>query len=194
MWDVLEPRIDRSAASWRGVRLRPGGTGHHPQRLRGDADLDRRLDLKRGDEVVVSDQNYPRMLTAWDQRARRDGVVVKRISFGGRTPARRGRRPVSRAAMTPRTRVVEITHVVNLTGNILPVREVVAMARNAAAETFVDGAHAFAHFPFPSRRPRLRLLRHQPAQVAPRPGRHGVPVCQEIVHTPRSGRSWRRNR
>src|SRR6201999_3698914 len=53
-----------------------------------------------------------------------------------------------RSAMTERTKVVEVTHVVNLTGNILPVREVVAMARELGAETFVDGAHAFAHFPF----------------------------------------------
>ena len=39
------------------------------------------VDLKRGDEVIVTDQNYPRMLTTWDQRARREGIVVKRVSF-----------------------------------------------------------------------------------------------------------------
>ncbi len=50
--------------------------------------------------------------------------------------------------MTAKTRVIEITHVVNLTGNILPVREVVAMARKQGVETFVDGAHAFAQLPF----------------------------------------------
>src|SRR5260221_6275424 len=88
------------------------------------------------------------MQTAWDQRARRDGVVVKKISFGGPTPSPDEVVARFRAAMSPKTRVVELTHVVNLTGNILPVREVVAMARDFGAETFVDGAHAFAHFPF----------------------------------------------
>ena len=88
------------------------------------------------------------MLTAWDQRARRDGVVVKRISFGGPNPSPDDVVARFREALTSRTRVVEITHVVNLTGNILPVREVVAMAREHGAETFVDGAHSFAHFPF----------------------------------------------
>ncbi len=106
------------------------------------------LDLKRGDEVVVSDQSYPRMLTAWDQRARRDGVVVKRISLGGPNPPPEDVVARFRGALTERTRMVEITRVVNLTGNILPVRDVVALAREHGAETFVDGAHAFAHFPF----------------------------------------------
>jgi selenocysteine lyase/cysteine desulfurase len=88
------------------------------------------------------------MLTAWDQRARRDGVVVKRISFGGPNPTCDDVVARFCAAMTAKTRVVEITHVVNITGNILPVREVVAAARALGAVTFVDGAHAFAHFPF----------------------------------------------
>jgi isopenicillin-N epimerase len=50
--------------------------------------------------------------------------------------------------MTARTKVLEVTHVINLTGNITPVREITAMARDRGAQTFVDGAHAFAHFPF----------------------------------------------
>jgi selenocysteine lyase/cysteine desulfurase len=52
------------------------------------------------------------------------------------------------AGITPRTRVMEITHITNLTGQILPVKELVAMARARGVETFVDGAHAFAQFPF----------------------------------------------
>jgi selenocysteine lyase/cysteine desulfurase len=106
------------------------------------------IDLKRGDEVVISDQNYGRMMTAWDQRSRRDGVVVRKISLGGPNPSPDDVVARFRSAMTAKTRVVEVTHVINLTGNILPVREVVAMARERGAETFVDGAHAFAHFPF----------------------------------------------
>ncbi len=149
MWEVLEPRIE----SVRRELAREFGCDSEELAITRNASeamqaLIFGLDLKRGDEVVVSDQNYPRMLTAWDQRARRDGVVVKRISFGGPNPRPDDVVARFRAAMTAKTRVVEITHVVNLTGNILPVREVVAMAREHGALTFVDGAHAFAHFPF----------------------------------------------
>jgi isopenicillin-N epimerase len=149
MWDVLEPRVE----SVRRELAREFGCDPEELAVTRNASesmqtLIAGIDLKRGDEVVISDQNYPRMLTAWDQRARRDGVVVKRISFGGPNPSPDDVVARFREALTSRTRVVEITHVVNLTGNILPVREVVVMAREHGAETFVDGAHSFAHFPF----------------------------------------------
>jgi selenocysteine lyase/cysteine desulfurase len=106
------------------------------------------LDLKRGDEVVVSTQNYPRMLTAWDQRARRDGIVVKRIAFP--LPPKSRQQVLDRfaEAITPRTRAIEVTHITNYSGQILPVRELVELARPKGIAVFVDGAHAFAHFPF----------------------------------------------
>jgi selenocysteine lyase/cysteine desulfurase len=53
-----------------------------------------------------------------------------------------------RQAITPRTRVMEVTHITNLTGQILPVREIVRLGREKGIEVFVDGAHAFAQFPF----------------------------------------------
>ena len=149
MWDVLEPRVE----SVRRELAREFGCDPEELAVTRNASeamqtLIAGIDLKRGDEIVISDQNYGRMQTAWDQRSRRDGVVVKKISFGGPNPSPDDVVARFRAAMTDRTRVVEVTHVVNLTGNILPVREVVAMARERGAETFVDGAHAFAHFPF----------------------------------------------
>jgi isopenicillin-N epimerase len=149
MWDVLEPRVE----SVRRELAREFGCDPDELAVTRNASeamqiLIAGIDLKRGDEVVVSDQNYGRMLNAWDQRARRDGVVVKRISFGGPNPSPDDVVARFRAAMSAKTRVVEVTHVVNLTGNILPVRDVVAMARELGAETFVDGAHAFAQFPF----------------------------------------------
>jgi isopenicillin-N epimerase len=106
------------------------------------------IELKAGDEVVVSNQNYPRMLTAWRQRVRRDGIVLKEVSFP--VPCTDPQQIVDAfaAAFTPRTRVMEITHITNLTGQLLPVKELVAMARARNVETFVDGAHAFAQFPF----------------------------------------------
>ena len=98
--------------------------------------------------MIVTNQNYRRMLTTWDQRVRRDGIVVKQISFKVPPPSRQYIVDQFKAAITPRTRVIEVTHITNLTGQIMPVREIVDMARPRGIEVFVDGAHAFAHFPF----------------------------------------------
>jgi isopenicillin-N epimerase len=149
MWNVLEPRVE----SVRRELAREFGCDPEEMAITRNASesleiLIFGLDLKPGDEVVVTNQNYPRMLTSWDQRARRDGVVVKPISFPVPPPSAADVVRRFREAMTDRTRVVEITHITNLTGQILPVREVVRMARERGAEVFVDGAHAFAHFPF----------------------------------------------
>jgi isopenicillin-N epimerase len=106
------------------------------------------LDLARGDEVLLTNQNYPRMITAWEQRARRDGIVVKKLSFKVPPPSMQYLADRFREEITPRTRVIEVTHITNLTGQIMPVRDIVRMARDRGIEVFVDGAHAFAHFPF----------------------------------------------
>lgn len=149
MWRVLEPRIE-------SVRRDVAGEfGCDPEELAITRNASEALenmifgiDLKAGDEVIVSNQNYPRMLTSWDQRVRREGIVVKSISFP--LPPESRQQVVDRfaAAITPRTRVIEVTHITNLSGQILPVRELVDLARPKGIEVFVDGAHAFAHFPF----------------------------------------------
>jgi isopenicillin-N epimerase len=149
MWDLLEPRVE----SVRRELAREFGCDPEELAVTRNASESMQIlisgvDLKRGDEVVISDQNYGRMQTAWDQRSRRDGIVVKKISFGSPNPSPDEVVARFRAALTPKTRVIEVTHVVNLTGNILPVRDLVAMARAQGVETFVDGAHAFAQFPF----------------------------------------------
>lgn len=106
------------------------------------------IDLKAGDEVIVSNQNYGRMITTWDQRVRRDGIVLKKISF--KVPPPSDQYIVDRfaEAITPRTKVIEVTHITNLTGQIMPVRDIMRLAKPRGIEVFVDGAHAFAHFPF----------------------------------------------
>jgi selenocysteine lyase/cysteine desulfurase len=149
MWRVLEPRIESVR---RELAIEFGCDPEEMAITRNASEAQETmifgLDLQRGDEVIVTTQNYPRMLTAWDQRARREGIVVKRVKF--EVPPRSLSDVVARfeEAITPRTRVIEITHITNLTGQILPVREVVEMARKRDIQVFVDGAHAFAHFPF----------------------------------------------
>ena len=149
MWDVLEPRIE-------GVRRELAREfGCEPEELAITRNASESmetlilgLDLQRGDEVVVTTQNYPRMLTTWEQRARREGIVVKPIKFD--IPPRSSAQIVDgfRAAITPRTRVIEVPHITNLSGQIMPVRELVRLGRERNIEVLVDGAHSFAHFPF----------------------------------------------
>jgi len=106
------------------------------------------LDLKRGDEVIVTTQNYGRMVTAWRQRVRRDGIVLREIRLD--TPPKSDDDVVHafEAAITPATRVIEVMHVSYMTGYIAPVRRIVDMARARGVQVFIDGAHAFAQFPF----------------------------------------------
>lgn len=149
MWQTLEPRIEIV----RRELAREFGCDTEEMAITRNASealetLIFGIDLKAGDEVIVTNQNYPRMLNAWRQRARRDGIVLREISFSVpfTSPAQILDRV--RAAITPRTRVLEFTHITNLTGQILPVKELVDLARKHNVQTFVDGAHAFAQFPF----------------------------------------------
>jgi selenocysteine lyase/cysteine desulfurase len=149
MWQTLEPRIE----SVRRELAREFGCEPEEMAITRNASEANEtmilgLDLKAGDEIIVSNQNYPRMLTAWDQRVRREGIVLKQISFKVPPPSQDHIVEQFRRAVTPRTRVIEVTHITNLSGQILPVREIVRFARPLGIEVFVDGAHAFAHFPF----------------------------------------------
>jgi isopenicillin-N epimerase len=149
MWQVLEPRLESVR---RDLAREFGCDAEEMAIVRNASEANEimimGLDLKRGDEVVVTTQNYPRMLTAWDQRARRDGIVVRRVKFSVPTPSESHVVDRIFEAVTPRTRAIELTHITNLTGEILPVRAVVERARARGIQVFVDGAHAFAHFPF----------------------------------------------
>lgn len=105
------------------------------------------LDLQPGDEILTTDQDYPRMLATWAQRVRRDGVVLRRLRFPTPVdPAEFVR--IVRENYTPRTKVLHVCHIVNLTGQILPVAELCAEARARGVFSLVDGAHAFAQWPF----------------------------------------------
>ncbi|MXW18237.1 MAG: aminotransferase class V-fold PLP-dependent enzyme [Gemmatimonadetes bacterium] len=105
-------------------------------------------DLEAGDEVLTTTQDYGRMLTTFRQRERREGIkmVQIRVPVPAEDPAEVVRR--FEEAITPRTKLILMCHMINLTGQILPVREVVAMARRHDIPVIVDGAHAMAHFPF----------------------------------------------
>lgn len=108
------------------------------------------IDLKPGDEILCCTQDYPRMRTTFKQRERREGVVLRQIKVP--IPCEDTAQVVRlyEDAITPRTRLMLVSHVINITGQIMPVREIVAMARgkNGGIPVIVDGAHALAHFDF----------------------------------------------
>lgn len=103
--------------------------------------------LERGDEVLTTNQDYPRMLTTFDQRARRDGIRVKQISFPVPAVSLDDLYRRLEEAVTPATRLILVCHITNRTGQIFPIRRICDMARRRGIKVIVDGAHAFSQFP-----------------------------------------------
>lgn len=106
------------------------------------------LNLKAGDEVVLTKYDYPNMINAWRQRERRDGIVLKWLDFD--IPMENDEAIVAKfkAAITPRTRVFHITHMINWTGHIMPAKALCQLAREHNIDSVVDGAHTFGHLTF----------------------------------------------
>ncbi len=148
MWRDLEPRIEtvrRELAVEFGCDPEEMAVTRSASEANQIAILG--LDLKAGNEVIVTTHNYDRMLTTWEQRAVRDGVVVHRVAL--EMPPRSDDDVVARlaAAITARTRIVELPQLTNWTGQPLPIPAIVSLARSHGVEVIVDGAQAFAHIP-----------------------------------------------
>jgi isopenicillin-N epimerase len=149
MWNQLEPNVEQVR------RKLAAEVGCDPEELaitrnasEGLQICQLGLDLKAGDEVVTTNQDYGRMLDTWDQRVRRDKIVVNKITFPVPTTNLPELTDRIMRAVTPKTKVIHICHITNLTGQLFPVRDIARQARARGIQTIVDGAHAFAHFPF----------------------------------------------
>jgi selenocysteine lyase/cysteine desulfurase len=106
------------------------------------------LDLKSGDEVIGTKQDYPHMIQAYRQRAMREGIVYKQLSFD--FPIEDDEQIVKayENAITSKTRLLHVTHMINWVGQILPVRKICDMAHAKGIEVIVDGAHSFGLMDF----------------------------------------------
>ncbi len=106
------------------------------------------LRLQKGDEVIGTKQDYPNMINAWRQRATREGIIYKQISF--ELPMEDDEAIVNayEKAITPKTKLLHITHVINWLGQIMPVRKIADMAHRKGLEVLVDGAHSFGLLDF----------------------------------------------
>ena len=149
MWNVLDPGVET-------VRRRLARTfGCDPEEIAITRNASESLEivqlgmqLQQGDEVITTNQDYPRMITTWQQRERRDGIVLKQITFPVPPPSLDYLTKRIEANITPKTKVIHICHITNRTGQIFPVKPICTMARERGIEVIVDGAHAFAQFPF----------------------------------------------
>jgi len=106
------------------------------------------IDLKAGDEVIGTKQDYPNMINAWKQRVQREGIVYTQISFDFPIENDEAIIRSFEKAITSKTKILHITHVVNWMGQILPVTKLCQLAKKHGLKTIVDGAHSFGLLDF----------------------------------------------
>jgi selenocysteine lyase/cysteine desulfurase len=149
MWQVLEPNIEsvrRRLAAAFGCEPDEMAITRNASEALQIAQLG--IDLKAGDEVVTTNQDYGRMLDTWEQRVRRDRIRLTKVSFPVPPTSMDVLAERLLSAITPATKVLHFCHITNLTGQIFPVKRIADEARRRGIKTVVDGAHAFAHFPY----------------------------------------------
>lgn len=149
MWRNLEPEIEN-------VRRRLARAfGADPEEVAITRNATESLetclngfDLNPGDEVLTTDQDYPRMITTIQQRERRDGIKLVQVQVPAASKTKKEIVKAFEDGITPKTKLMLVSQVVFMTGMINPVRDVVALGRKHGIPVIVDGAHAFAQFPF----------------------------------------------
>jgi len=105
------------------------------------------LDLKPGDEVLLTDQEHPGGHCCWDQKAQRFGVKLNSVTLPKPPASREQIVELFSKALTPKTRIVCFSHITTVTGVILPAKEICALARQRGVLSHVDGAHAIGQIP-----------------------------------------------
>ncbi len=149
LWRILEEGKDAVRKKLAGLL----GSSHEEIAINRNATealdtLIHGIELKKGDEVVLSKYDYPRMINAWKTREKREGIVLKWVDF--EFPENDEQKLANKftSLFTSKTKVVHITHLINWTGQILPVKLIAAEARKKGIKTLVDAAHSFAHIRF----------------------------------------------
>src|SRR5580693_8633870 len=101
------------------------------------------VDLKPGDEVLITDHNHPSNNDSWKVRAQREGFSVNTLPI--RVPASSRDKLISQIekAVTPKTKVIAVTHLTSTTGILFPAREIAEIARKRGIWMHLDGAQTF---------------------------------------------------
>src|SRR5438046_3972217 len=100
------------------------------------------IPLERGDEVLTTTQDYPRMITTWKQRERRDGIVLKQLPFPVPPSSMGDLASRFERAITPKTKVIHVCHITNLTGQIFSISDICSMARARGLGAVLGGCDA----------------------------------------------------
>lgn len=103
---------------------------------------------KAGDEAIASNQDYGSMLTMFEMAEERYGIKLNRVDIPLHPSSDEEIVEVYRKAITPKTKLMLVPHIVNITGHILPVKKIADMAHSYGVEVMLDGAHAIGHFDF----------------------------------------------
>ncbi len=106
------------------------------------------LNLKAGDEVVLTHYDYPNMMNAWRQREQRDGIKLIWIDLDFPIEDEQQIVNAYSNAITSKTKIVHITHMINWVGQLLPARKIADMAHSKGCEVVCDGAHTFSHIDY----------------------------------------------
>lgn len=106
------------------------------------------LDWKAGDEAVMAEQDYGAMLNMFKQVEKRHGILTKIVSVPNHPKSDEEIVQTYEAAITSKTKLLMVCHMINITGQILPVRKICDMAHSKGVQVMVDGAHAFAHIQY----------------------------------------------
>lgn len=149
MWQILEPQSETIRTGLAEV------FGCSPEEIAITRNASESLeillmgmDFKAGDEILTTTQDYPRMITTLKQREMREGLKLNLIKIPLTPNNVDDIAAAFERAVTPKTKLILVSHQINLTGQILPIRKICEMARSKGIETIVDGAHAFAQFDF----------------------------------------------
>jgi selenocysteine lyase/cysteine desulfurase len=149
MWQLLEPQAETIRAGLANL------FGCEPDEIAITRNASESLqilllgiDLRSNDEVITTTQDYPRMLTALRQRELRDGPKLNLVKIPIAPENTDEIVAALEEAITPQTKLILVSHQINITGQIMPVRKICEMARSRGIETIVDGAHSFAQLDF----------------------------------------------
>lgn len=149
MWQILEPQSETVRTGLAEV------FGCSPEEIAITRNASESLeillmgmDFKSGDEILTTTQDYPRMITTLKQREMREGLKLNMIKIPLAPNNVDDIASAFERAITPKTKLILVSHQINLTGQILPIKKICDMARSKGIETIVDGAHAFAQFDF----------------------------------------------
>lgn len=149
MWRILDQGREALRADLAGMAgCSPGEIAINRNTTEGMNNIIYGLDLQAGDEVVLTKQDYPNVINSFRVLEKRRGVVLKWINLELPMEDEDALAQAYISAFTEKTKLVNVTHIINWIGQIVPVKKIAEAAHSRGIEVLVDGAHSFALLDF----------------------------------------------